>query len=134
MENFHRFITPKSLVPNAIRDGFNNPKSGVFINTDEIIYLLKSGGYMATWQYLTLAVENKGRKILENGRLVNSHTKKADLNPLPRNMWNSKGKKMMAMAKGDLLNEYGRKGWEMVSFIGPDVEGNITYFFKRLES
>jgi hypothetical protein len=89
---------------------------------------------MANWKYLVVDVENKGRKISENGVLVNSHTKKADLNPLPRNMWNSKGKKMMALAKGGLLNEYGQKGWELISIVGhPEDSESFKYYFKRQE-
>ena len=82
------------------------------------------------WAYLIVDVENKGRKISENGVIADSHTKKSDLNPLPRNMWNAKGKKMMDAAKGPLLNEYGERGWELVSVIeGEDTDYRL--FFKR---
>ena len=78
-------------------------------------------------------VENKGRKISENGVITNSHTKKSDMNALPRNMWNAKGKKMMDAAKGALLNDYGDKGWELVSveMIGEGLEKDLKLFFKR---
>lgn len=78
-------------------------------------------------------VENKGRKISENGVLTNSHTKKSDMNALPRNMWNAKGKKMMDAAKGALLNDYGDEGWELVSvrITGEASEEDLKLFFKR---
>lgn len=78
-------------------------------------------------------VENKGRKISENGVLTNSHTKKSDMNALPRNMWNAKGKKMMDAAKGALLNDYGEEGWELVSveITGEASEEDLKLFFKR---
>ena len=85
------------------------------------------------WEYLVVDVENKGRKVSENGVLTNSHTKKSDLNPLPRNMWNAKGKKMMDAARGSLLNDYGDEGWELVSveIIGEDPNKDLKLFFKR---
>ena len=88
------------------------------------------------WSYLILKVENKGRTILENGNLVDAHTRKSDaeLSPLPRNMWNAKGKKMMEAAKGALLNKYGEDGWELVSVMGNANEDNCySYIFKRKE-
>ena len=85
------------------------------------------------WEYLVVDVENKGRKISENGVVTNSHTKKSDMNALPRNMWNAKGKKMMDAAKGALLNDYGNEGWELVSveLSGETSEENMKLFFKR---
>ena len=85
------------------------------------------------WEYLVVDVENKGRKISENGVLTNSHTKKSDMNALPRNMWNAKGKKMMDAAKGALLNDYGEEGWELVSveITGETSEEDLKLFFKR---
>ena len=87
-----------------------------------------------TWTYLIVDVENKGRTISENGKVTDSHTKKSDsgeLSPLPRNMWNAKGKKMIEAAKGALLNEYGSDGWELVSVYGDGSDNCFKYFFKR---
>ena len=85
------------------------------------------------WEYLVVDVENKGRKISENGVVTNSHTKKSDMNALPRNMWNAKGKKMIEAAKGAILNEYGNDGWELVSaeITGEIGTNNFKFFFKR---
>jgi len=86
---------------------------------------------MAAWKYLIVEVFNKGRTINENGKYASGHTKKADLSALPRNMWNAKGKKMMDAAKGDLLSDYGKKGWELVSVsFGEDPVEN-KYVFKK---
>ena len=87
---------------------------------------------MAEWEHLVVHTQNKGRKIFENGVLVNSHTKKVDMNPLPRKMWNAKGKKMTENSKGEILNDYGNMGWELVSVLGPEGENfDFRYFFKR---
>lgn len=87
---------------------------------------------MNEWEHLVVHTLNKGRKIYENGVLKNSHTKKADMKPLPRKMWNAKGKKMINEAKGDMLNHYGKKGWELVAVTGPEGENaDFRYFFKR---
>ena len=83
-----------------------------------------------TWEYLLVGVSNKGRTIFENGTLVKSHTKKADLSSLPKTLWNSKGKEMMHEAKGAIINNYGSKGWELVSTkYGEDNENE--YIFKK---
>jgi len=83
------------------------------------------------WEYLHVEISNKGRKIMENGKVVKVHTKKSDLTELPRNMWNAKGKKMMGEAKGKVLTSYGSKGWDLVgvNFGGEPYEN--TYIFKR---
>ena len=88
---------------------------------------------MAGFEYLVVEIQNNGRKVLENGVLANSHTKKSDMNALPRNMWNAKGKKMMEAAKGSILNDYGKKGWELISVIpGIDESGVCNkYIFKQ---
>jgi len=88
------------------------------------------------WKYLVVKIENNGRSITENGILVDAHTRKSDseLSPLPRNMWNAKGKKMIQAASGSLLDKYGSDGWELVSVIGEYNEENCyTYIFKRPE-
>ena len=46
-------------------------------------------------------------------------------------MWNAKGKKMMEAARGEILNEYGAKGWELVSVIQIDDGENYKFFFKK---
>ena len=82
------------------------------------------------WQYLYIEVENKGRTIFENGNISRSHTKKLDLSPLPKELWNTKGKEMTHEAKGNLLSAYGEKGWELVAAkFGEGVEN--TYIFKK---
>tara|TARA_B100000287_G_C20620018_1_gene775585 strand:- start:1298 stop:1567 length:270 start_codon:yes stop_codon:yes gene_type:complete len=86
---------------------------------------------MVTWSHLVVHLENKGRKISENGVLVNVHTKKKDMTSLPRNMWNAKGKKMMEAAKGGILNDYGSKGWELVSVAEADGLEGIKFYFKK---
>ena len=86
---------------------------------------------MAGWKYLVVEVINKGRTINENGKYSKGHTKKNDLSSLPRNMWNAKGKKMMDAAKGDLLNEYGEKGWELISISFGEDDVENKYFFKK---
>lgn len=86
---------------------------------------------MVNWEYLVVEVSNKGRKIAENGKIVKTHTKKSDLTALPRNMWNAKGKKMMLEAKGQLLNQYGSKGWELVSVKFGEEKYENSYVFRR---
>ena len=83
------------------------------------------------WEYLYLEISNKGRKIIENGKVVKVHTKKSDLSDLPRNMWNAKGKKMMGEAKGKILTTYGSKGWELVGVNFSSEPYENTYIFKR---
>ena len=83
------------------------------------------------WEYLYLEINNKGRKVVENGKLVKIHTKKSDLSELPRNMWNAKGKKMMGEAKGKILTTYGSKGWELVGVNFSSEQYENTYIFKR---
>ncbi len=85
------------------------------------------------WGYLTVEVGNMGRTIFENGILAKSHTKNADLTPLPKELWNSNGKAMIHEAKGALINHYGGIGWELVSTnFGENYEN--TYIFKRKDS
>ena len=84
---------------------------------------------MAEWKYLIVEISNKGRTVSENGIIVQSHTKNKDLNALPRNMWNAKGKKMIKAAKGDLLNDYGKAGWELIS-ASLREENDNQYIFK----
>ena len=86
---------------------------------------------MANWHHLIVHLENKGRKVSENGVLVNVHTKKKDMTSLPRNMWNAKGKKMIEAAKGQILNEYGTKGWELVSVESIGEEGDIKFYLQK---
>ena len=86
---------------------------------------------MAGWKYLVVDVRNKGRTIHENGKYARGHTKKNDLSALPRNMWNAKGKKMMDLAKGGLLDEYGGDGWELVSVVFGDDGIENKYVFKK---
>ena len=86
---------------------------------------------MAGWKYLVVDVANKGRTIYENGKYARGHTKKNDLSALPRNMWNAKGKKMMDAAKGELLSEYGKDGWELVSVAFADDGIENKYVFKK---
>ena len=83
------------------------------------------------WSYLIVTLTNKGRNIYENGKLVKSHTKTADMNPLPRNMWNSKGRKMMEDAKGEILNAYGKKNWELVNVKFDPETNEGVYHFKK---
>jgi len=84
----------------------------------------------ASWEYLFVEVSNKGRTIFENGILVKSHTKSADLTPISKTLWNSNGKEMMHEAKGNLISQYGKNGWELVSTkFGEDYEN--TYIFKK---
>ncbi len=85
----------------------------------------------AKWEYLYLEIYNKGRKIIENGKIVKVHTKKSDFSDLPRNMWNAKGKKMMGEAKGKILTTYGSKGWELVGLNFSSEPYENTYIFKR---
>ena len=87
---------------------------------------------MTKWQYVVVLVQNNGRTISENGEIIARHTKKKDGSALPRNMWNSKGAKMATEAKGELLNHYGSKGWELVSIENTNDVGEGRYFFKRL--
>jgi uncharacterized protein (AIM24 family) len=82
------------------------------------------------WQYLTVELSNKGRIVYENGILVSGHTKKSDLSKLPKDGWNQKGKKMMLAAEGTILNDYGAKGWELVSTKFREENEN-TYIFKK---
>ena len=89
---------------------------------------------MAKWEYIVVSVENNGRTIYENGEMIARHTKKKDGSALPRNMWNSKGAKMAVEAKGELLNIYGKKGWELVSADNINDAGEGKYFFKRLDT
>ena len=86
---------------------------------------------MVNWEYLVVEISNKGRKIVENGKIVKTHNKKSDLSALPRNMWNAKGKKMMIEAKGQLLNQYGSKGWELVSVKFGEEKYQNLYVFRR---
>jgi len=82
------------------------------------------------WTYLVVEVSNSGRTITENGKLAKGHTKKPDLSALPKSQWNDKGKKMNAESKGDLLDGYGSKGWELVSTqFGTDSDNK--YIFKK---
>ena len=83
------------------------------------------------WDYLVVTISNKGRNVSENGVLVKSHTKTADMNPLPRNMWNSKGRKMMEDAKGGILNTYGKKNWELVNVVIDPETNEGVYHFKK---
>tara|TARA_B110000014_G_C19703773_1_gene368363 strand:+ start:304 stop:564 length:261 start_codon:yes stop_codon:yes gene_type:complete len=85
---------------------------------------------MVKWTYLVVEVSNMGRTVFENGILVKSHTKKADLTKLSKSLWNSKGKEMMHEAKGDILNNYGAKGWELVSAEFGEHNEN-KYVFKQ---
>ena len=87
---------------------------------------------MTKWEYVVVLVQNNGRTILENGEIIARHTKKKDGSALPRNMWNSKGAKMATEAKGELLNYYGSKGWELVSTQEINEVGEGQYFFKRI--
>ena len=82
------------------------------------------------WQYLTVELANKGRMVYENGTLVRSHTKKSNLLKLPKDSWNQKGKEMMLASKGTILNDYGAKGWELVSTKFREENEN-TYIFKK---
>ena len=82
------------------------------------------------WQYLTVELANKGRMVYENGVLVRSHTKKSNLTKLPKDGWNQKGKEMMLASEGTILNDYGAKGWELVSTKFREDNGN-TYIFKK---
>ena len=82
------------------------------------------------WQYLYVEVANNGRTIFENGVMVKGHTKKLDLSTLPKKLWNAKGREMTHEAKGDLINGYGQKGWEIVSTRFGEDYGN-AYIFKR---
>lgn len=82
------------------------------------------------WQYLTVELSNKGRIVYENGIIVKSHTKKSDLSKLPKDSWNQKGKQMMLAAEGTILNDYGDKGWELVSTKFREENEN-TYIFKK---
>ena len=84
---------------------------------------------MVSWHHLVVHLENKGRKVSENGVLVNVHTKKKDMTSLPRNMWNAKGKKMMEAAKGQILNEYGSKGWEFTETF--ELDKMLMLVFRR---
>ena len=82
------------------------------------------------WTYLIVEVSNSGRTITENGKLTKGHTKKPDLSALPKSEWNDKGKKMNAESKGDILDRYGSKGWELVSTqFGTDYDNK--YIFKK---
>ena len=42
---------------------------------------------------------------------------------------------MMQSAKGEILNIYGRKGWELISImmVEDDEDEEMRYFFKRSE-
>ena len=82
------------------------------------------------WQYLTVELSNKGRIVYENGIIVKSHTKKSDLSKLLKDSWNQKGKKMMLAAEGTILNDYGAKGWELISTKFREENEN-TYIFKK---
>lgn len=82
------------------------------------------------WQYLTVELANKGRMVYENGVLVRSHTKKWNLSKLPKDGWNQKGKEMMLASEGTILNDYGAKGWELVSTKFREENEN-TYIFKK---
>ena len=82
------------------------------------------------WQYLTVELANKGRMVYENGVLVRSHTKKSNLSKLPKDGWNQKGKEMMLASEGTILNDYGAKGWELVSTKFREDNEN-TYIFKK---
>ena len=82
------------------------------------------------WAYLIIEISNKGRTIFENGLLVKSHTKKVNLSRLSKSLWNPKGKEMMQEAKGGVINDYGSKGWELIStHFGEDYENK--YIFKK---
>ena len=82
------------------------------------------------WQYLTVELSNKGRIVYENGTIVRQHTRKSDLSKLPKEDWNKKGKEMMLASKGTILNDYGAKGWELVSTKFREENEN-TYIFKK---
>ena len=84
-----------------------------------------------TFEYMLLAIKNKGRTIWENGTLVKMHTRKANLTKLPRALWNEKGREMMKMAKGEILSDYSEEGWRVVSVsFGLDKVEN-TYLLER---
>ena len=82
------------------------------------------------WIYLIVKISNNGRTIHENGVLVKSHTKKANLSKLPKTDWNKKGRRMTEEAKGAILNSYGLEGWELVS-AQLDAECDNNYIFKQ---
>ena len=82
------------------------------------------------WHYLVVETANKGRTVFENGILVRSHTKKSNLSKLPKDGWNQKGKEMMLASKRTILNDYGAKGWELVSTKFGEENEN-TYIFKK---
>ena len=86
---------------------------------------------MAVWKYLVVEVSNQGRTITENGIVVKSHTRKKEMTALPRNMWNIKGKKMKIAAKGEILDNYGSEGWELISIFFGDEETDNRYYFKQ---
>lgn len=84
-----------------------------------------------TFEYMLLAIKNKGRTIWENGTLVKMHTRKADLTKLPRTLWNEKGRDMMKKAKGEILSDYANEGWRVASVsFGLDKVEN-TYLLER---
>jgi uncharacterized protein (AIM24 family) len=82
------------------------------------------------WQYLMVELSNKGRIVYENGIVVRSHTKKSNLSKLPKDSWNEKGREMILSSKGTILNDYGAKGWELVSTKFREDNEN-TYIFKK---
>ena len=84
------------------------------------------------WHYLVVETTNKGRTVFENGILVRSHTKKSNLSKLPKDGWNQKGKEMMLASKGTILNDYGAKGWELVSTKFGEENENIYIFKKKI--
>ena len=56
------------------------------------------------------------------------------MNALPRNMWNAK-EEDDACRKGDILNEYGDDGWELISVevMGEPEDKNLKFFQKRVQ-
>jgi bifunctional ADP-heptose synthase (sugar kinase/adenylyltransferase) len=82
-------------------------------------------------EYKFLTLKNKGRTVYENGELVRMHTRKSDMTKLPRTLWNEKGREMISKAKGEILSDYGKEGWRVVSVsFGLDKIEN-TYLLER---
>ena len=82
-------------------------------------------------EYKMLMLKNKGRTVYENGELVRMHTRKSDMTKLPRTLWNEKGREMMSKAKGEIVSDYAKEGWRVVSVsFGLDKVEN-TYLLER---